>query len=81
MPMYHRMDVGFEFPGKRPGACWQLGVYNLYNRLNALFLDFRLPQLTTVGIPPNQIRSLNPGEVRAQGGIPFLPYLSYQWTF
>lgn len=81
MPTYHRMDVGLEIKAKRPGATWQVGVYNVYNRLNALFLTYRAASSSTFGLPPNQTIIRTPAEVRAQGGIPFLPYLSYRWTF
>lgn len=40
LPSYHRLDVGLNFNKKtRRGneACWNLSVYNAYNRMNAIF--------------------------------------------
>ncbi|GAB4423372.1 MAG: TonB-dependent receptor [Bacteroidia bacterium] len=67
-PDYHRLDLGlvFEATAKRS---WKMGVYNLYNRLNPVFLTVNPP------------RDGQPFRVVGTSFLPFLPYLAYQWTF
>jgi hypothetical protein len=77
LPAYHRLDIGIKWATRRKSADWQVGVYNAYNRLNPLFLTFVGPRIFSSG----QIITRVPAEVRAQGGIPFLPYVSYSWRF
>jgi hypothetical protein len=42
MPAYHRLDVGINFHKKREKfeRTWSIGIYNVYSRQNAFFLDF-----------------------------------------
>lgn len=81
LPTYHRLDIGWRIKHRTKPATWQIGVYNFYNRLNPLYLQFYKAHRDVVGDPPDQQFVIDPAEVRAQGGIPFLPYLSYSWKF
>jgi hypothetical protein len=40
MPAYHRLDLGMKFTKqkKRYERSWVIGIYNVYNRLNAFFI-------------------------------------------
>lgn len=58
LPSYHRLDVGFSLTkNKNWGiAEWNIGVYNLYNRHNALFLfeqDSKLYKFSLLPIIPS----------------------------
>ena len=48
MPAYHRLDLGMKFTKKkkRYERSWVIGIYNVYNRMNAFFIyrDFDYDQ-------------------------------------
>lgn len=46
LPTYHRLDISATYvPNKKPDSkiksSWNFGIYNVYNRMNALSLSFR----------------------------------------
>jgi len=67
-PAYHRLDIGFSLrkEKKRGIGIWNLGVYNLYNRLNtfALYVD-----------------GMNMSSVSSLSLFPILPTISYTFKF
>lgn len=77
MPDYHRLDVGFShhwLGEKQRNKRITFGVYNLYNRINPLYLDYAVPFfLENVDI--HKIK------ITRKGGIPILPYFTYSLTF
>ncbi|WP_424494303.1 TonB-dependent receptor [Salinimicrobium sp. GXAS 041] len=53
LPAYHRLDISATYtpnPSKRKGyqSSWNFGIYNLYNRRNAVSLSFRENEDTRV---------------------------------
>ncbi len=73
MRAYHRLDIGFNFrkqKGKKE-RIWTLGVYNVYNRQNAVFYYFD---------HKDQNRS-NPLVLYQQSGFPFIPSVKYSVRF
>lgn len=70
---YHRLDVGFNFH-KQKGTkerIWTLGIYNVYNRQNAVFYYFE---------HKDQNRS-NPLVLYQQSGFPVIPTVKYNIKF
>jgi hypothetical protein len=67
MPANHRLDVGIDFhkQKKRGERTWSFGVYNLYNRKNAYYLEYDSAnqQMVAVSI------------------FPILPYFRYSFEF
>ena len=67
MPANHRLDIGISFSKqkKRGTRMWSLGVYNVYNRKNAFYLEYDSvnQQMIAVSI------------------FPILPYVSYKFEF
>lgn len=53
LPSYHRLDISATYtpersPSKRYASSWNFGIYNLYNRKNAVSLTFRENEDTQV---------------------------------
>ncbi|WP_346859433.1 TonB-dependent receptor [uncultured Draconibacterium sp.] len=77
MSAYHRLDLGFNFrkninkKGKTSERTWTVGVYNAYNRQNAVayYYEHR-----------NQ-DSDNPIVLYQQSGFPFIPTIKYSVKF
>lgn len=67
MPANHRLDLGINFHKQKKHweRIWSLGIYNVYNRKNAYYLEYNsnLNQLVAVSI------------------FPILPYFRYQIKF
>ena len=67
MPPNHRLDVGinFEKEKKKGLRTWSFGIYNVYNRKNAFYLEYssRNRQMVAVSITP------------------ILPYIRYKFEF
>ncbi|HKJ40793.1 MAG TPA: TonB-dependent receptor, partial [Sunxiuqinia sp.] len=70
---YHRLDIGFNFHKKKgtKERIWTLGIYNVYNRQNAVFYYFE---------HKDQNRS-NPLVLYQQSGFPFIPTVKYSVKF
>jgi hypothetical protein len=74
---YHRLDLGFNFrkerksrKGKTQERTWTLGVYNAYNRQNAVFYYFS-----------NNGQLNAPVKLYQQSGFPIIPSLKYSVKF
>lgn len=85
MPAYHRLDMAFTYnflTNKRQReAAWNFGVYNLYNRANPYYLEFKTLYKNT-GTPPGNVTStFDRNQITKQSVLPFLPYVSYQIKF
>ncbi len=79
-PTYRRFDIGFTYKHERDSGKyreWKFGVYNLFNRKNPLYLDLQAASYIQRGTN----RSLIPPRIKGLSLLPFLPYISYQWTF
>lgn len=67
MPPNHRLDIGINFKKqkKKGMRTWSFGIYNVYNRKNAFYLEYidRNNQMIAVSI------------------IPVLPYIRYKFEF
>jgi hypothetical protein len=67
MPANHRLDIGIDLhkQKKHGERIWSLGVYNVYNRKNAFYLEYDSynNQMTAVSI------------------FPILPYFKYKFEF
>ncbi len=71
MPVFHRADVSMSFhkQKRRYKRTWVIGVYNVYGRQNALYIDFNLPQMGDPGLRQTSI-------------MPFpIPSVAYQIKF
>ncbi len=70
---YHRLDIGFNFHKKKgkKERIWTLGIYNLYNRQNAVFYYF----------DHEDYDSRNPIVLYQQSGFPFIPTAKYSINF
>ncbi|VAW25048.1 TonB-dependent receptor [hydrothermal vent metagenome] len=75
---YHRLDLGVNFKkerlskrGKKQTRTWTIGVYNAYNRQNAVFYYFGHK-----GQDPNQ-----PIVLYQQSGFPVIPSVKYSVKF
>jgi len=77
MPAYHRLDFGAiknwtNKKGKERSISF--GLYNVYNRVNPLFINYDIPlQSSFVGTQGIKIEK--------KGGIPILPYFNYSINF
>lgn len=73
IPAYHRLDAGFDFHRQgRKGRqhIWNLSVYNVYSRLNTMYIDL------------NQNWTLeNTFRAYSWGFIPIIPSFSYTFKF
>jgi len=82
MPAYHRLDVAFTYnfltTRRHREAAWNFGVYNLYNRANPYYLEFKTIN-RAIGTPPIFIFDRN--EITKRAVLPILPYVSYQIKF
>jgi len=83
MPAYHRLDVGAEYHfttsnGRK--AQLSLGVYNLYNRKNPFYLDIERASKVIYG-PPVQELNTPERQMVLKSLFPFLPSITYSWTF
>ena len=67
MPANHRLDVGISFKKqkKRGLRTWSLGIYNVYNRKNAFYLEYSSEYQHMVGVSI----------------FPILPYFRYKFDF
>jgi hypothetical protein len=67
MPANHRLDVGISFKKekKRGLRTWSLGIYNVYNRKNAFYLEYDSNNQQMVGVSI----------------FPILPYFRYKFEF
>jgi hypothetical protein len=67
MPANHRLDLGINFhkQKKKGQRTWSLGIYNVYNRKNAFYLEYDSynQQMVAVSI------------------FPILPYFRYKFEF
>jgi hypothetical protein len=78
MPVYHRMDVNINFlrtTRKNRQATWSLGIYNVYNRINAYYLD--ISRLYVFEEAPNLTVTGTNFSLRSIGALPILPSLTY----
>lgn len=80
MPDFHRLDVGasrrWKSSKRQRDKEFSFGVYNLYNRVNPLYLDFDIQQALVDGSAvTTEIRIIR------RGGIPILPYFNYAVKF
>lgn len=71
LPLYHRLDVGFDFhklTKKKHERIWNVSLYNVYCHLNPLYV---------------QIKVNKEGKFTAQakGFIPIIPSISYTYKF
>lgn len=85
MPAYHRLDMAFTYnyltSKHHREAAWNFGVYNLYNRANPYYLEFKTLYKST-GTPPGNVTStFDRNEIKKQSVLPILPYVSYQIKF
>lgn len=73
MPAYNRLDISVSFSKKKKKyiRTWQLGLYNAYNHLNPLFLDFNL----------ESVNNMYKASYRIKGLIPILPFVNYSIAF
>lgn len=71
LPVYHRMDISVKFmkQKKKYLRTWIVSVYNVYNRLNPLYLE------------PEGTGSNNKINFTAVTLFPILPSVSYQFKF
>jgi hypothetical protein len=67
MPANHRLDLGINFykQKKKGKRTWILGVYNVYNRKNAFYLEYDSSNQQMIGVSI----------------FPILPYVSYKFEF
>jgi hypothetical protein len=75
MPLFHRLDVGFNFSKmrKRGERTWSVGVINLYGRQNAFLLYFKDSDVDS----ESTVRSLKQLSL-----FPFpIPYIKYAFKF
>ena len=71
LPVYHRLDIGFDFSHKtKKGreAIWNLSLYNAYCHPNAMYAKVRKNEETGF-------------EINAKGFIPVIPSVSYTLKF
>jgi CarboxypepD_reg-like domain/TonB-dependent Receptor Plug Domain len=72
MPNYHRMDIGasrIKINKKGKETTLSFGVYNLYNKANAYYIDLSYQYDTKKTV------------IKQYSLIPFLPYISYSSKF
>lgn len=77
MPDYHRLDLGFSHHwtgNKQRNKRITFGIYNIYNRINPLYMDYAVPFF-------NGFSDTNEINILRRGGIPILPYFTYSLTF
>jgi CarboxypepD_reg-like domain/TonB-dependent Receptor Plug Domain len=72
---YHRMDVGVQFHKqmKRHERTWEFSIYNLYNRQNPYFYDYRSQYDRNTGITSKTLSQYSIFTI--------LPSLSYSFKF
>ncbi|MEL6634833.1 MAG: TonB-dependent receptor plug domain-containing protein [Bacteroidota bacterium] len=75
-PLYHRLDINWLYHAK-PNRTWRFGIYNVYNRLNPIALDVRVPSR----IISNNLIRYTPGRIEGVSILPILPSISYSWKF
>lgn len=84
MPDYHRLDLSFNYQkATKKGnlKTWSFGVYNLYNRRNAYYIDFQNNAVVeNPGQPNMSFKTLSISVVQ-QSIFPILPYISYSLKF
>lgn len=70
MPDYHRLDVSYSFhkEGRNSDHTWQIGLYNLYNHLNPIFISLQNDAQQRI-------------QAVAVGILPLLPVLHYEVQF
>lgn len=70
MPDYHRLDVSYSFhkDGKNADHTWQIGLYNVYNHLNPVFISLQNDAQQRIQAVP-------------VGILPLLPVLYYEVHF
>lgn len=70
LPAYHRMDISYEISRTRKWgeSAWTFSVYNVYNRLNAAFLDLNYDMQGHA-----TVEKFSP--------LPFIPGISYSIKF
>ena len=85
MPDYHRLDVSLsrQTTTTRKGhlKTWSFGVYNLYNRRNAYYIDFSTNVTVENPGQPNMRFVTGSISVVQQSLFPILPYVSYSLKF
>lgn len=77
MPAYHRLDFGAirNYTNKKgKERSISFGLYNVYNRVNPLFIDYKIPQ-------QNSFVGTQGIVIEKKGGIPILPYFNYSIKF
>ncbi|MES2518132.1 MAG: TonB-dependent receptor [Bacteroidota bacterium] len=72
---YHRMDVGVQFHKKmrKHERTWEFSIYNLYNRRNPYFYDFKSVNNPATGITTKTLSQYSI--------FTFLPSVSYSFKF
>ncbi len=75
MPAYHRMDLSVKFmkQKKKFERAWVISVYNVYNRLNAFYIDMDTEYNHTTGSQKNVLKQVTL--------FPIIPSISYQFKF
>lgn len=75
MPAYHRMDLSIKFikQKKKFERSWVISVYNVYNRLNAFYIDMEYEYNNTTGTQKNVLKQITL--------FPIIPSISYQFKF
>jgi len=66
-PLYHRLDIAFIFTKQRVKTTrvWNVGIYNVYNRLNPYYLE----------------KSNSPDKLVGVSFAPIMPFFSYSLKF
>lgn len=75
MPAFHRLDIGATkslTTANKRNAALRLGLYNVYNRNNPLYLDMKIERIKNV---PTAIA------VQQVSFFPILPYIGYTLKF
>lgn len=78
MPAYHRLDVNFEFTKKKKHytRTWAVGIFNLYNRANPLYLQ---PGTKTEQKPDGSYETRK--VIQQISLFPIIPSVAYNFKF
>jgi outer membrane receptor for ferrienterochelin and colicin len=76
MPDYHRLDLGFNFHKKTKHGTrtWNIGIYNVYNRLNPFFVMPATEYDNTTGQDNKKV-------LKQISIFPIIPSVSYSYKF
>jgi hypothetical protein len=84
MPVYHRMDIAFNFTrttSKGYQRTWNVGLYNAYNRANPYYLSIKKHQSMRMISGGDYEFVGNNFKLVSRAAFPLLPFVSYSFRF